>query len=80
MPYIDAAYETRGLRVVNASLSPCWWQDEGNIEAYSLKQGNDFFIPVISHESKNTTVNLKANTAKANWTKMRKNLLLDLPT
>jgi hypothetical protein len=65
LPYIDAAYETRGTRIVNTNISPCWWRDDGNIEAYTLKQGNAFLIPVISHESENIQVKLTAETEKS---------------
>ncbi|MFA6716727.1 MAG: LamG-like jellyroll fold domain-containing protein, partial [Victivallaceae bacterium] len=65
LPYIDAAYETRGVRIVNTDILPCWWRDDGNIEAYTLRQGNAFLIPVISHERKNTQVRLTFSSEKA---------------
>jgi hypothetical protein len=65
LPYVDAAYETRGARVIDADVSPCWWSDDGNIEAYTLRQGGALMIPVISHETENTPVKISAATEKA---------------
>jgi len=50
LPFIEAAYETRGLRWIEADLEPDWRVDpETQIEAYALKEGEAAFISVIDH-------------------------------
>ncbi|MDD2709464.1 MAG: hypothetical protein PHV34_15870 [Verrucomicrobiae bacterium] len=61
MPYINAAYETRGAMLAEAHVQPCWWKEKTEIEAYSLTQGNAALIPVISHEKKPSTAAISAD-------------------
>ncbi|MDD2709465.1 MAG: hypothetical protein PHV34_15875 [Verrucomicrobiae bacterium] len=64
MPYINAAYEMRGAKVVEADVSPCWWKDDqSQIEACTLRQGGAAFIPVISHEKDAGKTKVSADTA-----------------
>jgi hypothetical protein len=65
MPYINAAYETRGLKMIDADISPRWWQDDSiDVEAYSLKQGNNAFMPVISHKEYTEEIEISADAKK----------------
>lgn len=65
MPYVNAAYETRGLKMIDGEISPCWWHDNSiDLEAYTLTQGENAFIPVISHKNNETSVTVSANTTK----------------
>lgn len=62
MPYINAAYEMRGVKIVDADISPCWWKVDTEIEAYTLKQGNASFIPIINHNGNTEKITVSANT------------------
>lgn len=50
LPYIEAAYETRRMRWIEADLQPDWRVDPTTeIEAYALKHGDAAVISVIDH-------------------------------
>ncbi|MDD2706863.1 MAG: hypothetical protein PHV34_02545 [Verrucomicrobiae bacterium] len=75
LPYIDAAYQMRGARIVDANASPCWWRDDGDVETYSLRQGNTSFLSVISHEKEKRMIRLSADAAKLGLEKNKETYL-----
>ncbi|MDD5698752.1 MAG: sugar-binding protein [Victivallaceae bacterium] len=65
MPYINAAYEMKNVEVVDGDISPCWWNErKTEIEAYTTRQANAGFIPVIGHNNALTHAAVSANLVK----------------
>ncbi len=51
LPFVNAAFETRRLEIMDADLAPDWQRDlKTNIEAYTLRQGNAAMIFLVGHE------------------------------
>jgi len=51
LPFINAAWETRRLEIVDAGLAPDWQRDlETNVEAYTLRQGGAAFVFLVGHD------------------------------
>ncbi len=50
LPFVNAAFETRRLELMDADLRPDWQRDLGtNVEAYALRQGNAAFVFLVGH-------------------------------
>ncbi|MDD5698753.1 MAG: sugar-binding protein [Victivallaceae bacterium] len=65
MPYINAAYEMKEVKLIDGDISPCWWNNrETELEAYTTRQGNAYFIPVINHTDIRREVIVSADFAK----------------
>lgn len=65
LPFIEAAYENRHLRWLEADLSPDWRTDPATeVEAYALKHGPAAVISVIDHRAdQSTPAVISADTA-----------------
>jgi len=51
LPFVNAAFETRRLEIMDARLSPDWQRDQAtNIEAYTLRQGNAAMVFLVGHD------------------------------
>jgi len=58
--------EFRNARFVRIGLEPAWWNDlKTTIEAYTLQLGPTWFLNVISHRKKSSTVTASIDTARA---------------
>lgn len=61
-PITHSLYEIQeAILVPEAEVSPCWWKEKTDIEAYGLKIGNAAFLTVHNHSKNQENVNLKAN-------------------
>ena len=50
LPFINAAFETRHLEVMDAKVRPDWEQDlDTDVEAYTLRQGQAAVVSLIGH-------------------------------
>jgi hypothetical protein len=48
--FLQAAYDMRHLRLLNADYSPCFWRNENtDVEAYLLSQGIGIYLSTIGH-------------------------------
>ena len=63
-PYINAAFELRNRKVINALISPCWWKEDTEVEAYTMKQGDACFVSLINHGLENEKVMVSVNAKK----------------
>lgn len=59
-PLANAAYEVRNMRLVDGDISPCWWRDYGEIEAWALELGRSRVLSAINHDEVKRTVDLSA--------------------
>ena len=51
LPFVDAAFETRQLEVMDAGLVPDWERDfETDVEAYTLRQGEAALVTLFGHD------------------------------
>ena len=51
LPFVNAAFETRHLEVMDAGLSPDWEQDfQTDVEAYTLRQGEAAIVTLFGHD------------------------------
>lgn len=51
LPFINAAFETRHLEVMDAKVRPDWEQDfDTDVEAYTLRQGQAAVVSLIGHD------------------------------
>ncbi len=58
--YMKAAFEMRHLELINAKFTPCFWRNENtDVEAYLLKQGNAVYASCIGHAKETKKVSLK---------------------
>jgi len=58
--------EFRDARFARIGLEPAWWNDlQTQIEAYTLRLGPAWFLNVISHRDKRSTVTASIDTARA---------------
>jgi len=65
LPYVEAAYEVRDMRWVEADLEPDWRVDpDTEVEAYALKHGDAAVISVIDHREDAGRATISADTAK----------------
>ncbi len=66
LPFIEAAYETRGLRWIEADLKPDWRTDpDTQIEAYTLRRADAAVISLVDHrESGPGLARISADTRK----------------
>ena len=66
LPFIEAAYETRGLRWTEADLEPDWRTDpDTQIEAYALRRGEAAIISLVDHrEDGDGTAHVSADAVK----------------
>ena len=66
LPFIEAAYETRGMQWIEANLEPDWRADpKTEVEAYALRHGRAAVISVIDHrESDAASATISADVAK----------------
>ncbi|MGC9316632.1 MAG: sugar-binding protein, partial [Armatimonadota bacterium] len=63
LPYIEAAYETRRMRWLEADLQPDWRVDpDTEIEAYALRHGDCAVLSVIDHRDAAGSATVSADT------------------
>ncbi len=62
---VNAVYEVRNLRLLEADVRPCWWRDYGEVEAHGLSLGASRVLSAINHEDgPPRTVTLSADAGR----------------
>jgi len=64
LPYVNAAYETRHVRLLDTEVSPSWRTDHSvQLEVYPLRQGEAAFIFLVNHTGQAGRFTVSVDTA-----------------
>ena len=66
IPYLEAAFQLRNAKLIDADISPHWRREETNIEAYTLSLDKARLIPVINHNKEKARVIVSADRDNLN--------------
>lgn len=65
LPFINAAFETRRLEIMDAGLTPDWQRDlQTPVEAYALRQGGAAVVSFIGHADTPVATEIAFDTAR----------------
>ena len=65
LPFVNAAFETRRLEIMDAGLSPDWQRDlQTDTEAYALRQGQAAVVSLVGHQPTPTEVEVAFDSAR----------------
>ncbi len=56
LPWMKAAWELRGMEIVEDAVTPRWWRKDVNFEAYGFRKGEIGIVNVLSHVTKPASV------------------------
>jgi len=59
-----AAWELRGIQIVEDAVEPRWWRSGGNVEAYGFRKGELGVVNILNHATEFEKVKVRVDTKK----------------
>ena len=75
---IETAYEMKDAELYEFDVTPCWWKEQTEIEAYGLRLGDSALISLTNQEKKARTARIGFNRDKLNLDAGRKVFIYQL--
>jgi|GEM_PF-1824990 len=64
LPWMRAAMDFRGIRLIDDAVDPKWYKTGGNLEAYGFRKGPFGIVNLMDHEGKARKPKITIDTAK----------------